>query len=160
MSTPGFKSERWRHYLATILSESGNSWEIDFLKSSFMNSDDVKYCAWLFLMPKQFPMHVLVHFPDHWFLMFFKWFLVFSCDESASHPLSLCKRECPKLSLVTFDVSAGLPTRLVHFQEHCCFMISNGFLMLSCEESASTPSLAARGFAPSLQMMDLIVDSV
>ena len=41
--------------------------------------------------------------------VFFLWFPVISCEESASHPLSLCKKECPKFG-TSFCESAQVTT--------------------------------------------------
>ena len=62
----------------------------ELLESGFMKSREVKCHPWWFLILQEVSIRVLV---------FFLKILVISCaalEESASHPLSICKMECPK----------------------------------------------------------------
>ena len=61
----------------------------------------------------------LADFEEHRFPMISGGILVFSCEEGASHPLSLCKRECPKCHPESFLMPLQVFKHiLVHFQKH------------------------------------------
>ena len=118
----------------------------DFLKSRFMKSRGVKCHPWWLLMPSQGSLSVLVHFHEHWCLMISGGFLVFS-------QVSKCPSvHVPKFPSVQVSkshpwwfpgASASLPTCSGSFSRTLIF-ISGGFLLFSCEESASHPLFSAR----------------
>ena len=96
VSTPGFEYERTCGHSTIILTKSWHSWETRLLEIKF---SEVSGCQISSRSSQSLNKSPNVS----WFIFkisFFWWFLghvgVFSCEESASHPLSLYKRECPK----------------------------------------------------------------
>ena len=74
--------------------------KLEFLKSIFMNTYDIKYDPWLCLMLQQFPIHVLVHAQEHCLVYDFLWISCVPWRRVRRTPPPFCKRECPKLRKV------------------------------------------------------------
>ena len=101
---------------AHISTESWISWEFQVLDMKFYESR----CQVTSLVTPDasasFP-RVLGHFQEHWFLMISDGFRVFSCEESGSHPLSLCKRECHKLISSVKTIATQMTTAVSNVSE-------------------------------------------
>ena len=98
MSTPGSESEIWKYYVATMFAKPYNSYKNQLLEIKFY---DISRCQISSLMISDASASLptcLGSFSRSLLLekKISGWLWAFSCEENASHPLSLCKKEYPK----------------------------------------------------------------